>query len=266
MLQIALPDGGPIISYYKIDGDGTLVIPAFAEPPMKLNIAEGKWEPSDDGTSEGHFDPLSQDQLVREFLYHNVWEHVKIYNFADDLKDTVLIGLLGLKRESVYGTNEQKNEPTHLRWEDMPIPTDIAADPKRLARQLKRTGFLTGRDCLTWIGTKVFRRMYAPVWVNAAIKRAQAENPHLAIFGDVRFPDEVEGVQATGGKVIRFTRCPHPEDRDESETALDKENFDWSKFDAVIDNENQTHLETKVAVMDKLQEWGIGMPEENASA
>jgi hypothetical protein len=74
------------------------------------------------------------------------------------------------------------------------------------------------------------------------------------LFTDCRFPNEVEGVQSAGGKVIRFTRNPFEDDH-HSETALDEDKFDWKKFDWVLDNKEMTISEQNEAIYNKLVEW-----------
>ena len=88
---------------------------------------------------------------------------------------------------------------------------------------------------------------------------------------DVRFPNEVAKIHDMGGKVIRLTRCPHPEDTHESETALDRAEHltrkansgvqctmsgDDCLFDAIIDNANMTEDEANKAVLELVTEKG----------
>jgi hypothetical protein len=85
------------------------------------------------------------------------------------------------------------------------------------------------------IGTDIFRKLDPDVWVKATISKIVREKPDIAIITDCRFPNEVESIQNIGGKVLRLTRNPHNSDH-LSESILDKDKFDWSKFDYVIDN------------------------------
>ena len=132
---------------------------------------------------------------------------------------------MGLSHEQCYGTDEQKNSLTHLKWDDM---------PGNAARS--RSGAMTARQVLQYVGTNIFRKMYGDVWVNSCLRQIEQEAPDLAIITDVRFPNEVEAVQKTGGKVMRFTRSPFKDDNHASESSLDKNVYDWGKFDFVIDN------------------------------
>jgi hypothetical protein len=145
--------------------------------------------------------------------------------------------MFGLSYNQCYGTDEEKNQPTHLRWEDMPGVVTNKKVAKDNGLVYHEPGFMSCRELMQFIGTEIFRKMSGNVWVDTTIRLIQAESPRLALIGDCRFPNEVEGIQKAGGKVIRFTRNPFPNDKHPSETALDKENFDWSRFDYVLDNE-----------------------------
>lgn len=98
-------------------------------------------------------------------------------------------------------------------------------------------GFMTAREVMQFVGTDIFRRMDTNVWVRSTINKILREKPELAIITDCRFPNEVDSIKQIDGKVIRLTRSPFESDHI-SETILDKENYDWSNFDYVIDNQN----------------------------
>jgi hypothetical protein len=138
----------------------------------------------------------------------------KIYSFADPLKQDICMKILGLSYNQCYGSDEEKNSPTHLTWNN---------------RQL------TARDVMQIVGTEMFRTMYPDVWVHALVNKIKEDNTEVALISDCRFPNEVEIVQKNRGYVIRLTRdhfgADHP-----SEKALDKDIYDWANFDYVIDN------------------------------
>ena len=192
----------------------------------------------------GVFDIMRGTPAMEIFLADNLHAFVRAYSFADLLKQSVCIQILGLTYEQCYGTDEQKNATTHLKWQDMPDNVD-------------KKGPMTAREVMQYVGTNIFRKMYGNVWVDATIKRIQEEGSSLALITDARFPNEVEGVQKAGGKVIRLSRNPHPEDNHDSETALDKDKFDWRKFDAVLENPNATILEQNEFIYDRLKEWKL---------
>jgi len=100
--------------------------------------------------------------------------------------------------------------------------------------------------------------MYSQVWVDSSLRRVVQDQPQLALFTDCRFPNEVEGVQAAGGKVIRFTREPFSEtDTHSSETSLDRDVYDWDNFDYVIDNADMSIAEQNEAFYNVLSGWNF---------
>lgn len=169
----------------------------------------------------------------------NVWPFVKHYAFATALKE-VSIGLFGLEKDQVYGTNEQKNSLTSYKWEDMPV-------------KIKgKSGFMTGREFMQYFGTDICRKIYPNIWTDRTIKDIQAEDSNLAIISDARFENEVKAVQNAGGKVIRLTRTVEGEDYHESELALD--NYDG--FDATIDTQNLDIDSSCHELVKILDSWG----------
>lgn len=170
----------------------------------------------------GIFDVTRKDSIFVDYAERDLWPYVKVYHFADPLKE-MAVGLFGLKPSEVYGSDDQKNLVTNINWESMPdCPPDKA-------------GPMTNREFLEHFGTKIVRKIKRDAWSEYAINKVVAEQSEIAIIPDVRFPNEVESIQKNGGIVIRLTRNAFNSNA-EAEKALDKENFDWKKFDLVIDN------------------------------
>jgi hypothetical protein len=63
-----------------------------------------------------------------------------------------------------------------------------------------------------------------------------------------------------GGKVVRLTRNIHGDDSHSSEKALDIQNFDWSKFDIIIDNQNMDINQQNMAFWEALNKHNIITP------
>jgi len=86
------------------------------------------------------------------------------------------------------------------------------------------------RTLLQWWGTE-FRRAQDPdYWVKKTMARISEENPEVALISDLRFPNEVEGIRAAGGYVVRVDRVGYVSDVPEhvSEKALDgMSEMDW---------------------------------------
>lgn len=141
---------------------------------------------------------------------------IKLYNFADPLKQDLCINILGLTHNQCYGTDEEKNQPTDLVW-----------NKQRLS----------AREVMQFVGTDIFRKMKPNVWADATITKIKIEDHNYAVIADCRFPNEVEAIKNAGGTVIKLTRNPHNSDHI-SETALDPANYNPSNFDYVLDNVN----------------------------
>ena len=254
-------------------------------PFAEIN-AEGKIVAED---AEGNRQVLNVDSRHPEFMAfmaENVWPFIRKFSFAEPLKETCQY-ILGLPEESVWGTNEQKNQLTHLRWEDMPAPAFVmkdgsikyggledkqfedsgiwsewvygvnSSDPRNPYYGMPKAGFMTGREVMEYFGTQIMRKMYPNVWADALIRRIEAMNSKYATICDVRFPNEVEAIKNAGGKVIRLTLTTEEAANNThiSNTALDEGVYDWNNFDAIIDNQNMTMQEAHAHILDKLIEW-----------
>lgn len=159
----------------------------------------------------------------------------KIYNFADPLKKDICMNILGLTESQCYGNDIHKNSMTDIVWEGKN---------------------LTAREVMQIVGTDIFRKMKTNVWADATMIKINNEKPSLALIADCRFPNEVDVVKKIGGLVIRLTRKPYDSDHP-SETALEKEHYDWNNFDYILDNNNMTILEQQQHLIEFLKHKGV---------
>jgi len=244
-----------LVDHAGIDEKGQLIIPVDIEG--KIN--------------EMVYDISANYQHHAQWCAENLWPYIKQYSFADSLKMNVCMGVLGLTYEQCYGTDEEKNSYTNLRWEDMPgmlTPYHVKAlypgrewgsaynEVKAAGLRCHVRGYMTAREVMQFVGTEIFRRMYGDVWADATIRQIKAEGSQFAIITDCRFPNEVQVVQDAGGKVIRLTRYIDAADEHKSEKALDREFFDWNRFDAIMDNMDANIREQCVMTTNLLTEWG----------
>lgn len=181
----------------------------------------------------GEFDINRMDPDFVNYSENNIWPYIKLYSFADTLK-WLCAELFEIPSNQLFGTNEEKDKTVpHLLWENMPIhPSDINIF-KVMTNKSSLT--MTAREFMQFFGTNIMRRMYDDIWTSNTIKRINTEQTELAIISDVRFPNEVEAITKEGGVVVKLTRNPF-KDKHASETALDKKNFNQSKFTHVINN------------------------------
>lgn len=207
----------------------------------------------------GVLDLFQQNDFFYEYASARIWPFIKMYNFADSLKD-IAINLFDVSPEQVYGTDEQKNSPVpHLFWENMPgvytnekmYKLSIEANPE-LPLIYHSAGIMTAREFMQYLGTDICRRMYQNVWVNNCLKRIENDRPPIAIIADCRFMNEVNAVQNAGGKVIRLTRKI---ENSKHQSEIDADNY--TGFDAVIDNQNMSIDESTQAFLDILIKMNI---------
>jgi hypothetical protein len=92
--------------------------------------------------------------------------------------------------------------------------------------------YVTPRLALQTLGTEWGRTLYSNIWVDAALRDMRRDNGDW-VLSDVRFRNEMEGIQDIGGVVVRLLRGEgrfnHPSETELSEIQLDT-------FDHVIDN------------------------------
>jgi len=94
----------------------------------------------------------------------------------------------------------------------------------------------TPREVMQHFGTDAFRETYGEeVWVDSLIQRLRLRLPPAAVVKDVRFPNEVTGLQErAGAEVIRIDASERldQDDSHASETALDG----YDGFDRIVAN------------------------------
>lgn len=221
--------GLDLVDHFTMSREGKLIVPSSGGSYMELDLASS---------------PKTIIPEVVKYMSENVWPHIKVYNFADPLKE-YCITVFGLSWEQCYGDDDAKNSLTPYLWENMPIKVK------------NKKGQMTARELLQYWGTEIMRSIDNDIWVKVTLRQIHAEAPAIALIGDVRFPNEVEGVQAVGGKVIRLTRNNDSKDNHKSETGLNPDKFDWQKFDTVLDNENVSIDEQCNNIMKLMQDWNI---------
>lgn len=159
----------------------------------------------------------------------------RIYNFADPLKEDICMNILGLTYEQCYGSDDDKNTITNLVWENEQ---------------------LTARRAMEVIGTDIFRKLRSEVWVEATMRKIEKDNIDLAIIPDCRFPNEVDTILDANGYVIRLELDPF-NSQSNSEKALDRDRYDWSRFSLVINNTDLTLDRKNIHILNFLSSKGI---------
>ena len=123
------------IREFSVDEDGSLLTnAAFKDEEGKIVEAMGE------------LDVFRKDFDYSQWASKKVWPYIKGYNFADNLKE-FLIAVFGLTPEQCYGTDDQKNTETQIKWSDLKF-----ALPPRTVGELKKEDrleeYLTARELM----------------------------------------------------------------------------------------------------------------------
>jgi hypothetical protein len=175
-------------------------------------------------------------EFVSSFIQtNNIPISYKIYSFADPLKQDICMNILGLSHDQCYGSDDDKNTMTKLEW---------------------MGENLTARRAMEVIGTDIFRSMLNNVWVDATMNKIEREKIDLAIIVDCRFPNESDAILDREGYVVRLSLNPF-NSLSRSESALDINKYDWTKFTKIIHNDLMTIKEKNKHIVEFLKEKGI---------
>ena len=204
---------------------------------------------------------------------------VKLFSFADTLKN-FCTDVLGVEHHKVWGTQEQKEELTHIKWGG--LPENILYHWSEEARGKKPdsgktlfcgkadifcghipTGQMSGREIMQVFGTDMIRAWYYDAWAEATFRMINrwfsnqqyvAKPPRLALVCDGRFPNEISAGIMNGAKTIRLLRDPNEgKDQHASETALD--DYPLDKYSLVIDNRDMSVKEQNDFLKPYLIKW-----------
>jgi hypothetical protein len=233
-----------ICNAFDIDTDGNLLV----------NVTQSDAS-GNDVDAMGILDITRRDWEFSRYADSNIWPHVKLFNFANNLKDTLMI-VFGLTQEQLYGTNEQKNETTHVTWDSFFDVTGMQdnelIDDFEIYQSSTNKKYLTGRQLMQLFGTDICRKLYDNCWVESCYRNIEAHECELAIIADARYPNEIDFMKSKGAKSVRLTRRPYGEDTHISETALD----DYDSFDLVIDNKDMDIVTKNQTLLNNLYKWG----------
>jgi len=186
--------------------------------------------------------PFKQPHVHVDTLLNDMGE-VKIYAMADGLKE-IAMNYFGLSYESVYGTDEQKNQvQEHLRWENMP---GVSRSPSM--SQFHEAGAMTAREFLQFFGTDVMRKMFQDVWVANCMSKIKKDKPKIALVCDVRFDNEFAAIHKEGGITLGLTKDIGSDDNHSSE------NVDIEKASKIIYNNDISIKEQNKRIYSALKE------------
>lgn len=201
-----------------------------------------------DERMSGIFDTSIDDPYFQKFLNEEVYPKIRIYNFADYLKQ-ICMDLFGLSFNQCYGSEEDKTSLSKVKWSNFPGKRPSKTN---LTAGFIHEPFMTAREVLQYVGTEIFRRMNDTCWIDATFAKIKRDNPEVAVIADLRFPNEAKATKDQGGYLLKTTRCDITDDH-ESENAMK----DWTDYDFVIDNKDLSIPETNKLVDNIMKQIGI---------
>lgn len=178
----------------------------------------------------------------------NIYPYVKLYSFADILKEAVA-NMFGLDIDILYGTNEDKNKLTHIKWRDFEKLFPL--------KKPSQSEYMTYREVLQYFGTNVCRTIDHDCWVNACLNRIQQDETELAIIDDGRFPNELFAIKTIKNAKVIYLDRKTDDDNHSSETALRKlAQQSNAPIDYFIYNQNLTLAEKNQQIFNAIKYWG----------
>jgi len=168
---------------------------------------------------------------------------VKIVSFATPIKEFCQ-NVIGLSYEQIYGTDEEKNTNTSIRWESMPAEIlsryklphcPHITNTKSGTTIHKIREFLTAREVMQIFGTDIMRTFFGyDIWSKVPFNKDWG-SVDVVIIDDCRFPNEADIALQNDAILIRLTRNPL-QDIHVSESAMDT--YDEKKYTHIIHNSN----------------------------
>lgn len=227
---------------FAIDDEGQLIVNTIT------TNTEGETTAGD-----GVLDLNRKDRDFVLWASNIMWPHVKVYAFADLLKN-VVVSVFGIEPRLVYGTDDDKNELTHITWKSM-----SKFIPPRQISSIKNAGKydmkMTGRELLQYFGTNVCRVLDDSCWTRACINEILIEAPEIAIVQDCRFANEVKAMKQITNADVKVIKL----EREVGFDVHDSENGlrgIKSEYDLIIDNEHMLLREKNQVILDALFQWG----------
>lgn len=177
-------------------------------------------------------------------LDYNPNYQIHLTSFATPIKE-FCTDIIGLSKEQVYGTDEQKNTLTHIKWDTMPDEIRFRYgdqqnhkfDWEKGYEVPTKSGFMTAREVMQIFGTDIMRTyFYYDIWAQAPFIKYGKSDYDFVIIDDCRFPNEADMSLKNQALLFRLTRKPFPEDTHESELAMDS--YPITKYTSLIDNQH----------------------------
>ena len=142
------------------------------------------------------------DLLVREYGYRRI-------AFADRVKDAIHV-IFGVPREHLYGSNEDKQRPSGVRWDDL---HDIVREKK------DDPNVLSVRELLQVFATEICRSKIPSIWY----RYLPLPEGERLVISDLRFENEANFLLERGAQLVKIQRPSVEGTHHESELGLPDE-------------------------------------------
>lgn len=223
-----------IINDFKITEQGELLVPTTVNG--KEVFAE--------------LDIYRKDFEFARWASQKIWPLAKVYSFAEELKASI-VNIFGLNPQNIYGSDEDKNKPTHITWKNIEKFIDTS-------NTYARTGdYVTHRQLMQIWGSDVNRAIDPDCWIRSCFDKIALEKYPYAIIDDCRFDNEAlycNKLKKQGYDVfiVRLSKCLE-QDSHSSEKIMEMP----SKYvDMDIDNQNMTLKEKHEMIDEALMQSG----------
>lgn len=203
-------------------------------------------------TNEGiYFDIDDDSPEMVEFKRKNVWPHIKHASFADALKDSI-VRLFGVDRKLIYGTDDDKNISTHIKWTDVWrfLSEERQTSIKKKWLSNNQTPiFLTIRELCQVFGTDTCRSIDENCHLRSGVKQLLLDNPEIGLIPDGRFENEFfyfdtpEAKKLLGDTKVWRVKYTRNSSRDNPPGEQGLPDVPEELYDLVIDNRNMSVLE-----------------------
>lgn len=231
------------LSNIKIDSNDNMQIPAYTETTENIHLV---------------YKPIKQYTQNPEdlILAQKLWKDVKIYNFADNLKLACHI-VYQIPLELLYGTDEQKNTPTHILWGNLPI------DDVNIKTRIKKLNLyetpMTVREVMQYFAT-ICRKMDPTCFITGVKDKITKDRPKVAIIGDGRLVSEhlftmMLGATNVASKLITI-RFKLPNDT-QHDSELELSSIKDEYFNLVIEKQKQSEQEKNAIIRKLLHDHNI---------
>lgn len=210
---------------------GYVAVQKEAVPLVKFTEDGQMFVEYSDGTGF-HFDIDTQSENIRTFYVEKVYKHIMHANYADKLKHTLAL-MFNIPLEKLYGSNEEKNELSSVKWGNM----DQLVDSSYYKDKKDPNGFMTYRELMEIFGTDILRTMDEDIHIKGAFVTLEKWDPAIGILADGRFVNEFQFCEARKAErpdevcLIKHARKPLQSSA-KSENGLD--GIDDDRFDLVV--------------------------------